>query len=83
MSRSTSFAKLATASHVPLGRVGATQDMANACLFLLSDKASYITGTEPIVDGGATALPRRLGRPAHPVVSGRPPRIRGIPALSR
>ncbi len=41
----------------PLGRVGATQDMADACLFLLSDKASYITGTELIVDGGVTALP--------------------------
>ena len=47
----------ASAGHVPLGRVGTTQDMANACLFLLSDKASYITGTELIVDGGVTALP--------------------------
>jgi NAD(P)-dependent dehydrogenase (short-subunit alcohol dehydrogenase family) len=45
------------ASHVPLGRIGATQDITNACLFLLSDKASYITGTELIVDGGVTALP--------------------------
>ena len=36
---------------IPLGRVGATQDMANACLFLLSDAAGYITGTELIVDG--------------------------------
>ncbi len=41
--------------HVPLGRVGTTQDQANACLFLLSDKASYITGAELIVDGGASA----------------------------
>ena len=49
--------KAAAARQVPLGRVGATQDMADACLFLLSDKASYITGTELIVDGGATALP--------------------------
>ncbi len=45
----------AVASHVPLGRIGTAQDMANACLFLLSDKASYITGTELIVDGGLTA----------------------------
>ncbi len=49
--------KAAVARRVPLGRVGATRDMADACLFLLSDKAAYITGTELIVDGGATALP--------------------------
>ena len=48
---------LAVAGHVPLGRLGATQDMANATLFLLSDKASFITGTELIVDGGVTAKP--------------------------
>ncbi len=42
---------------MPLGRIGTPGDMANACLFLLSDKASYITGTELIVDGGITALP--------------------------
>lgn len=49
--------KAAAAASVPLGRVGKTQDMANAALFLLSDKASFITGTELIVDGGRTALP--------------------------
>ena len=43
--------------HVPLGRVGQTQDIANACLFLLSDEASFITGTELIVDGGCLAKP--------------------------
>ena len=45
------------ARHIPLGRLGTTQDQANACLFLLSDQASFITGTELIVDGGVTALP--------------------------
>jgi len=40
---------------IPLGRVGTTQDQANACLFLLSDKASFITGAELLVDGGATS----------------------------
>ena len=45
------------ASHIPLGRLGNVEDLANACLFLLSDEASYITGTELIVDGGLTALP--------------------------
>ncbi len=49
--------KDATARSVPLGRVGSTQDMANSILFLLSDKASYITGTSLLVDGGRMALP--------------------------
>lgn len=43
------------AAAIPLGRVGTVQDMANACLFLLSDKAGFITGTELVVDGGVTA----------------------------
>ena len=49
--------KDATEAAVPLGRVGTTQDMANATLFLLSDAASFITGTELIVDGGVLAKP--------------------------
>jgi NAD(P)-dependent dehydrogenase (short-subunit alcohol dehydrogenase family) len=49
--------KARTAAAVPLGRVGTTQDMADACLFLLSDRASFITGTELLVDGGRMALP--------------------------
>ena len=47
----------AAAAAVPLRRVGTAQDMANAALFLLSEKAAFITGTELIVDGGRTALP--------------------------
>ncbi len=46
-----------TAGVVPLGRVGTTQDMSNAILFLLSDQAAYITGTELLVDGGLLARP--------------------------
>jgi 3-oxoacyl-[acyl-carrier protein] reductase len=42
---------------IPLGRLGESTDMAAACVFLLSDNASYITGTELVVDGGLTALP--------------------------
>ncbi len=42
----------AVADYVPLKRVGTSQDMANAALFLLSDEASYITGIEVAVDGG-------------------------------
>lgn len=50
-------ARAAVARTVPLGRVGRAQDMSNAILFLLSDKASFITGTELRVDGGLLARP--------------------------
>jgi 3-oxoacyl-[acyl-carrier protein] reductase len=40
------------ADYVPLKRIGTAEDMAQACLFLLSDAASYITGIDLIVDGG-------------------------------
>lgn len=38
----------------PLG-LGKTEDVANACVFLLSDAARWITGTNLIIDGGYTA----------------------------
>ena len=47
----------ATEAAVPLRRIGTPRDMANAVLFLLSDQASFITGTELIVDGGVLAKP--------------------------
>ena len=47
----------ALSAHVPLGRVGEPEDIAAACVFLLSDEAGFITGTELVVDGGCTALP--------------------------
>ncbi|HEY7901017.1 MAG TPA: SDR family NAD(P)-dependent oxidoreductase [Caulobacteraceae bacterium] len=37
---------------VPLGRPGAVEDIANACAFLCSDQASYITGEAMNVSGG-------------------------------
>jgi 3-oxoacyl-[acyl-carrier protein] reductase len=43
------------AQMIPLGRLGRTQDPVNACLFLLSDEASWITGTDLTVDGGLSA----------------------------
>ena len=40
---------------VPIGRMGTAWDVAHAALFLLSDEARYITGTEIVVDGGIAA----------------------------
>ena len=42
---------------IPLNRVGKPEDISNASIFLLSDQANYITGTELIVDGGLTSKP--------------------------
>jgi NAD(P)-dependent dehydrogenase (short-subunit alcohol dehydrogenase family) len=40
---------------IPLGFMGDGRDTANAVLFLASDEARFITGTEIVVDGGMTA----------------------------
>jgi NAD(P)-dependent dehydrogenase (short-subunit alcohol dehydrogenase family) len=40
---------------IPLGFMGDGRDTANAALFLVSDEARFITGTEIIVDGGMSA----------------------------
>ena len=39
----------------PLGRIAQPEDIANAALFLLSDEASFITGSVLLVDGGQMA----------------------------
>lgn len=44
-------------SHIPLGRVGTSAEMAAITAFLASDDASYITGQTLFVDGGLTLYP--------------------------
>lgn len=41
--------------HVPMGRFGEAQEIAQAALYLASDESSYVTGAEFMVDGGLTA----------------------------
>ena len=44
-------------SHIPMGRVGTSEEMAAITAFLASDDASYITGQTLYVDGGLTLYP--------------------------
>lgn len=43
-------------SNVPLGRPATAREVADSVLFLASDKASMITGTSLLIDGGASAV---------------------------
>lgn len=44
-------------SHIPMGRAGTAEEMAEAAAFLCSDLAAYITGQTLFVDGGLTLYP--------------------------
>lgn len=48
------YAEVAAASH-PMGRIGAPREIAEAAAWLLSDKASFVTGHTLAVDGGLSA----------------------------
>ncbi|MBM3806191.1 MAG: SDR family oxidoreductase, partial [Actinobacteria bacterium] len=41
--------------HIPMGRFGDPQEIANGALFLASDESSWMTGQSLIIDGGITA----------------------------
>jgi NAD(P)-dependent dehydrogenase (short-subunit alcohol dehydrogenase family) len=48
----------------PLGRLAHPEEVANGVAFLVSDRASFVTGGELLVDGGYSALgPEALGQP--------------------
>lgn len=51
---------------VPTRRIGRPEDIADAVLFLASDRAAYVTGDEITVDGGFTRTVMDLiPRPGH------------------
>jgi NAD(P)-dependent dehydrogenase (short-subunit alcohol dehydrogenase family) len=47
--------KAALMTEVPLGRLGRSEELANAIVFIASDEASFITGDILNVDGGHSA----------------------------
>jgi 3-oxoacyl-[acyl-carrier protein] reductase len=42
------------AKYIPLGYIGAPEDIAYAMLYLASDEARYVTGQTICIDGGST-----------------------------
>ncbi|MEU6412915.1 SDR family NAD(P)-dependent oxidoreductase [Microbispora sp. NPDC046933] len=44
------------ARHIPLGRIGAPEEVVRCALFLVSDDASYVTGANLVIDGGWSAV---------------------------
>ena len=43
-------------SEIPVGKVGNSEEIGNAVVFLASDARSFITGVELTVDGGQTMV---------------------------
>ena len=53
--RSDSAVQRVMVSRIPLGRYGESEDVAYGVLYLASDEASFVTGSELVIDGGWTA----------------------------
>jgi NAD(P)-dependent dehydrogenase (short-subunit alcohol dehydrogenase family) len=49
------------AEHLPLGRIGEPEDIADAAVFLAGDASRWMTGQTIVVDGGATIRSTSLG----------------------
>ena len=54
--RPANNAKKMISTAIPLGRLGKPDEIAAAVVFLASDDASYVTGTEFFIDGGRAGL---------------------------
>jgi len=63
---------LGVARYVPLGREGVASEVADAAVFLCSDRASYITGATLSVDGGTAASAGWLRSPGGWALDGGP-----------
>jgi len=58
MLRQTNFPDAARARitrDIPLGRLGTPAEVADMCVYLLSDESRFVTGAEFVIDGGLTA----------------------------
>jgi NAD(P)-dependent dehydrogenase (short-subunit alcohol dehydrogenase family) len=53
--REPDSARRKLAEAIPLGRLGRADEVARACIYLLSDAAAFITGADVPLDGGLTA----------------------------
>jgi len=41
---------------IPMGRIGAPEEVARLAVFLAGEESAFITGTQMLIDGGYTAL---------------------------
>lgn len=58
MLRETNYPDAARARitrEIPLGRLGTPAEVADMCVYLLSDESRFVTGAEFVIDGGLTA----------------------------
>ncbi len=53
--RDPEAARASLTRQIPLGRLGSTEDVGHMIVYLASDESAFVTGTEMVIDGGATA----------------------------